>query len=121
MTKRTPNNRDWVERRTVGRREADRGVCMFHDMCHDNVAEMKQNCLNNLESHRQEHNDMDTKVRTKLDWKVFALFASGVVSVCLTIVLFVAPYFIKMAEAVTTIKTNQQHLMREFMIEPVKK
>jgi hypothetical protein len=116
-TEKTPG---YTEKRSVGRRAADRGVCMFHDMCHETVAEMKQNCINNTSDHKEEHDNMDGDIKSKLDWKVFALFVGGVVTIGVAFMFFVAPMVMNMAEAVTTIKVNQQHLMEELSVKPIK-
>ena len=118
---RTPADKDYVEKRNIGRRESDRGVCLWHDQCHETVAEMKLNCINNSKSHIEEREKMEQNMKSKLEWKVFALFVTGAVTLTIAFVFFVAPMILDMSEAVTTIKVNQRHLMHEFQIEPVKK
>ena len=82
---------------------------------------MKQNCINNIEGHKQEHANMAKDMKSKLDWKVFALFVGGVVTLGIAFVLFIAPLVLNMANAITRVDTNQQHMMEEFSIKPVKK
>ena len=121
---RTDDAKDWTEKRNQGRRESDRSVCMWHDTCHETVAAIKQNCMDNIKSHKEEHERMEKECNilgvSKLDWKVFVLFSGGMVSIGIAIIFFVAPLFINMSETVTRIATNQAHLMQEFNI-PVKK
>jgi hypothetical protein len=121
---RTPETKGWAEKRSVGRRDADRGVCLFHDMCHETMAEMRQNCIDTIQSQKKEHDAMETEVKSlykqKLDWKVFALFVTGVVTIGIATVLFVAPLVMKMSDTITRIDTNQHHLMEELFIKPVK-
>ena len=107
---RTPSTPGYTEERSVGRREIDRtGECMWHDLCHETVAEIKQNYL-----------DLGIKMQSKLEWKVFALFVTGAVTLTIAFVFFVAPMVMDMSEAVTTIKVNQEHLMEELSVKPIK-
>jgi hypothetical protein len=106
---RTPSTPGYKEERSVGRREIDRtGVCIWHDSCHESMGILKQDCIN-----------LEINMKSKLDWKVFALFVGGVVTIGLAFVLFVAPMVMDMSKAITTIKVNQEHLLHEFAIEPV--
>jgi hypothetical protein len=105
---RTPSTPGYKEKRDIGRREADRSVCIWHDSCHESVAEIKQNYI-----------DLGINMKSKLEWKVFALFVGGVVTIGVAFVFFVAPMVMDMSKAITTIKVNQEHLLHEFAIEPV--
>jgi hypothetical protein len=107
---RTPSTPGYKEERSVGRREVDRtGVCIWHDSCHEAMSTLKQDCI-----------DLGTNMKSKLEWKVFALFVTGAVTLTIAFVFFVAPMILDMSEAVTTIKVNQEHLMHEFAIKPIK-
>ena len=96
-------------KRSVGRREADRGVCMFHQICHETIAEMKQDCIDKEKERKEE-------MKSKLDWKVFALFVGGVVTLGVAFVLFVAPLVLDMSSAITRVDTR----VEELLIKPVK-
>ena len=55
MAERSKSSKNWAaEPRPPGRRAADRGVCIYHDMCHETVAGVKQNGIN-FESHGLTH------------------------------------------------------------------
>jgi hypothetical protein len=105
---RTPSTPGYKEQRNIGRREADRNVCVYHDLCHETVSEIRQDCIN-----------LEINMKSKLEWKVFALFVGGVVTIGVAFVFFVAPMVLDMSKAITTIKVNQEHLLHEFAIEPV--
>jgi hypothetical protein len=108
---RTSETPGYIEERSIGRREVDRiGTCIWHDQCHDTVAEIKQDCIN-----------IEVSMKSKLEWKVFALFVTGLVLISTAFVLFVAPLVLGMATAVTRMDTNQQHLMEELSIKPIQK
>jgi hypothetical protein len=108
---RTPKTKGYIKERSVGRREVDRiGTCIWHDQCHDTVAEIKQDCIN-----------IEVSMKSKLEWKVFALFVAGIVTFAAAFVMFVAPLVMNMATAVTRMDTNQQHMMEELSINPIKK
>ena len=106
---RTSKTPGYVEQRSSGRREADRGVCLYHDYCHESLATMKQDCIN-----------IEVSMKSKLEWRVFALFVAGVVSLGVAFVLFMAPLVLDMSSAITRVDTNQQHMMEELAIKPIK-
>ena len=110
---RTSETPGYIEKRSVGRRESDRGVCLFHQICHETVAEMKQDCIDKEKERKVE-------MKSKLEWKVFALFVTGAVALATAFVLFVAPLVLDMSKAITRVDTNQQHWMEELSIKPVK-
>ena len=117
---RTPENRDWAVKRNIGRREADRSVCVWHDQCHETVADIRMSIIDHLESNAGEFDRMEKSIKTqgnsKLDWKVFALFVGGVITIGVAFLVFVIPLFITMSETVSRIDANQVHLMNEFNI-----
>ena len=121
---RTPEHRDWKEERSTGRREADRGVCLYHDMCHETVASIKQNCVDHLNSNKEEFDKMTESIKgigkSKLDGWIFKLFVGTLVSIAIAMGAYAAPQLFKLTETITTIYVNQQHLMQEFAIKPIK-
>jgi len=103
---RTPKDKSWVEIRSRGRREADRDVCVWHDLCHETVA-------------RHEEALIDMK-KNKLDSWVFKLLVSTGIPLALALGGWIAVHSFETVKIVTKLDTNQQRLMQEFSIKPVK-
>jgi hypothetical protein len=111
---RSRNSKDWVENRSVGRREADRGVCVWHDVCHETVAQIKQDILD-------QRDDMKIIKNSKLDSWIFKLLVSTVVPLALTLGGWIALQAFETNKIVIRLDINQQHLLKEFAIKPVEK
>ncbi len=102
-----------------GRREADRNVCVYHDICHETVANIQQNCKDHLTDAKERHREMDKLMDTKVPNWVFRSAFSTLILILIAAATLMAPKFFDMADAVIRIDTNQQHLMEEFRIKPV--
>jgi hypothetical protein len=111
---RSPESRDWIDERTVGRRDADRGVCVWHDVCHETISQIKQDLIDQ----RKEMRSLDD---SKLDSWIFKLLVSTVIPIGLALGGWIALQTFEINNVMTRLDTNQQHLMQEFQIDPVKK
>ena len=117
---RTPSSRDWVKERSAGRRESDGGVCIWHDVCHETVAGIKQDGIDHRNSSKEELDRMKKEIETKLPAWIFKLFLATAVPAALALGGWISLNAFETAKIVTRIDTNQQHLMQEFNIKPVK-
>ena len=121
---RTPTNKDWTEQRAIGRRDADRGVCAYHDVCHEVIAGIKQNCIDHMKLNKEEFDKMEESImvvmKQKLDGWIFKLFVGTLISAVIAIGVLAVPQLFRLTETITTIYVNQQHLMEEFDVKPVK-
>ena len=71
---RTPKTKGYVDKRSVGRREADRNVCIYHDMCHETVSDIKEM-----------QNGMSKIMSTKLPTWIFKLFLVTTIPIALAL------------------------------------
>lgn len=117
---RTPENKDWISERSVGRRSADRGVCVFHDLCHESMAGMKQSLIDSIDHSDKEFEKMRGAMKLKLDSKIAILIVSTMITVLLTIGVLAVPQIFKATEAIVRMDTNQRHLMEELSVKPIK-
>ena len=122
---RSKTDKDYVEERSVGRRAADRGVCLYHDMCHDTVAEIKLNCINHLETNKEEFQKMEKTIRSigksKLDSSTFKWFIIISIPVVLTVGGWFGYNAFETVKILTRLDTHQQHMLEELSIKPIQK
>ena len=55
-------DKDWKETRNPGRRDSDVGVCIWHDVCHETVASMRQSIIELTKDNHEEHKEMDKEI-----------------------------------------------------------
>jgi len=101
-----------------GRREADRSVCVYHDICHETLAGMKQNCIDHIKSNEVKFEKME---KSKLDGWIFKLFLATTIPIVLTLGGWIGWNAFETVKIVTKLDTNQRHLMEEFAIKPIEK
>ena len=121
MAERSKSSKNWAaEPRPPGRRAADRGVCIYHDMCHETVAGVKQNGINFTKESKGDFEKMSKLIDTKLPSWVFKLFLSTTIPIVLGLGGWILLNTIETSKIVVRLDTNQVHLMQEFKIDPIK-
>ena len=106
---RTSETPGYIEKRSIGRREADRNVCIYHDMCHETVSDIKEM-----------QNGMNKIMSTKLPTWIFKLFLVTTIPITIALCGWMALNAFETVKIMTRLDTNQQHLMEEFSIKPIK-
>lgn len=116
MTYDGKNKRTQSRRKSVGRRKDDlRTVCIWHDVCHESMARIKQDQMD----HREEHKDRDKMVDSKLDRWVFKLLVITALPFFITLVGGAAYFAFESAKNTARNSANIESMMHEFEI-PVK-
>ena len=105
-----------------GRREVDRiGTCIYHDICHETVAQIKQNCIDVTKSNKDSFDKMAKTMDMKLPTWIFKLFLSTTIPVAIALGGWLGYNAFETREIVTVLHTNQQHMIQELALKPVKK
>jgi hypothetical protein len=94
---------------TPGRREADRDVCIYHDICHETVSVIKA-----------QQKAQAKEIQTKLPTWIFRLFVSTMIPLAIAVGGWIGYNAFESAKVLSRLETNQIHLMKEFAIKPVK-
>ena len=108
---RNETDSDWAEKRQKGRRDDDRGVCIWHDMCHETVADIKQETIS-----------MKELLDSKLPSWIFKLFLGTLIPLVISLfglLAWMGLNEIETQKAITKNGTNLTHLMHEFEIKPI--
>lgn len=95
------------ERRIGYRRESDRDVCAYHDIC-------KQSNRDNFKNQKEFNEKMEQHLDQKLPTWVFKLFLSTAIPVLIGLMAWLAIQAIETNKVIVRLDTNQIRLMRTF-------
>ena len=108
------------ERRELypGRREADRNVCIYHDLCHETMGNIKQELKDHIKDQKEVNKLMEQANETKVPNWVFRLFLSTFIPLAIIILGWVGYQAFETNKVVVRLDTNQIQLMKVFDIDP---
>ena len=104
-----------------GNEKRNISVCIWHDVCHETVASMKQNIIDLTKDNHEEHREMAQMITKKSDGWIMKLFLATFLPVAIAVMTWAGYNAFETVRVVTRLDVNQQRMMQDLNINPVKK